>query len=718
MRWIVFAFLALFFFFSCKKYDRVNPRDGIAGVTTSEAKQVNFSTVQISSSLTSVEGVSFISQRGVCWSTNPNPTVADAFTNEGSGFGTFVSTIEGLSANTTYYFRSFASNDKTIAYGNEVSFKIIAVLNIETKAATSIGFTSATIGGKLVSNGEYTIKTKGIFWGVYPGISEKSSIIAVDQTDFDYQLINLENSKTYYYRAFALTNEGYVFGEELNFTTLGYNSPSLTTNSITSIGVNSAVSGGVITSDGASPISAKGICWSTSSNPSTSDAKTNDGSGSDNFSSKLSGLQEGMTYYVRAYATNSKGTSYGNEVSFTTYALNKPILSTNTITNISSTTALSGGTISSDGGASITAKGVCWSTTSNPTIANNKTNEGTGASNFSSQLSGLQEGTIYYVRSYATNSKGTSYGNEVSFTTTAINKPTLTTNTITNISSTRATSGGVISSDGGASISAKGICWSTSNNPTVANSKTNEGTGVGSFTSQMTGLQEGAMYYVRAYATNSKGTSYGQEVSFTANEMLIDIEGNKYKTVNIGAQVWMAENLKTAKYSNGTVIPNVTDNSQWQNNTTGAWAYYNNDASNNIKYGKLYNWYVVSPTTNGNKNICPTGWHLPSDAEWTILIDYLGGETVAGGKMKEVGTTSWNSPNTKATNTSLFTGLPGGDRDYDGNYYHIGINACFWSSTENNANNAWVRLLETNDGYASRYYFGKRNGFSIRCIRD
>jgi len=515
MRWIVFAFFGLFFFFSCKKYDRVNPRDGIAGVTTSEVKQVNFSTVQISSSLTSVEGVSFISQRGVCWSTNPNPTVADAFINEGSGFGTFLSTIEGLSANTTYYFRSFASNDKTIAYGNEVSFKIIAVLNVETKAATSIGFTAATIGGTLVSNGGYTIKTKGIFWGVYPGISEKNELITVDQSDFDYQLSNLENGKTYYYRAFALTNEGYVFGEEMNFTTLGYNSPSLTTNSITNIGENSAVSGGVITSDGASPISAKGVCWSTSSNPTITDAKTNDGSGSDNFSSKLSGLQEGTTYYVRAYATNSKGTSYGNEVSFTTYTINKPIVSTNSITNITSTNATSGGTISSDGGASITVKGICWSTTSNPTIANNKTNEGTGASNFSSQLSGLQEGTTYYVRSYATNSKGTSYGNEVSFTTTAINKPIISTNSITNISISSATSGGAVSSDGGASITAKGICWSTSSNPTLSDNPTNQGIGPASFTSQLTGLKEATKYYVRAYATNSKGTSYGNEVSFT-----------------------------------------------------------------------------------------------------------------------------------------------------------------------------------------------------------
>ena len=111
-----------------------------------------------------------------------------------------------------------------------------------------------------------------------------------------------------------------------------------------------------------------------------------------------------------------------------------------------------------------------------------------------------------------------------------------------------------------------------------------------------------------------------------------DIEGNLYKTVTIGTQQWMAENLKVSKYIDGTTIPNITDNTQWENNTTGAWSYYNNDAANNTKYGKLYNWYAVSKTTNDNKNVCPTGWYVPTDAEWTVLTDYLGGTTVAGGK--------------------------------------------------------------------------------------
>ena len=139
--------------------------------------------------------------------------------------------------------------------------------------------------------------------------------------------------------------------------------------------------------------------------------------------------------------------------------------------------------------------------------------------------------------------------------------------------------------------------------------------------------------------------------------------------------------------------------------------------TNNAKYGKLYNWYAVSKTTNGNKNVCPTGWHVPTDAEWTVLTDYLGGASVAGGKMKEVGTTNWNSPNTDATNTSLFTGLPGGSRFNSGNYYYIGYNGYWWSSSESNAYSAWYRYLGEY-GDANRGNDGKMYGFSVRCLRD
>ena len=195
-----------------------------------------------------------------------------------------------------------------------------------------------------------------------------------------------------------------------------------------------------------------------------------------------------------------------------------------------------------------------------------------------------------------------------------------------------------------------------------------------------------------------------------------DINGNNYKTVYIGTQEWMGENLKVSKYSDGTVIPNITDITKWGMLSKGAWVYYNNDASKNTKYGKLYNWYAVSKTTNSNKNLCPTGWHVPSDSEWTVLIDYLGGKKVAGGKMKEVGTTYWNSPNIDATNTSLFTGLPGGNRSPNGYYYGIGLGGNWWSSSESNTGN--IRALNYGGGDAYSGSYGKKDGLSVRCLRD
>ena len=211
-----------------------------------------------------------------------------------------------------------------------------------------------------------------------------------------------------------------------------------------------------------------------------------------------------------------------------------------------------------------------------------------------------------------------------------------------------------------------------------------------------------------------------KQLEIRQGQPITDKDGNSYKTVYIGTQQWMAENLKTSKYNDGTSIPFITDNMQWESNTTGAWAYYNNDAANNAKYGKLYNWYAVSKTTNGNKNICLTGWHVPTDAEWTVLTDYLGGASVAGGKLKEVGTTNWNSPNTEATNVSLFTGRPGGYRNGSGYYSSIGSYGNWWSSTEYGSDGAWFRSLSNGDGGVASYYdgFNLRLGFSVRCLRD
>jgi uncharacterized protein (TIGR02145 family) len=190
-----------------------------------------------------------------------------------------------------------------------------------------------------------------------------------------------------------------------------------------------------------------------------------------------------------------------------------------------------------------------------------------------------------------------------------------------------------------------------------------------------------------------------------------DIDGNVYKTVKISNQIWMAENLKTTKYNDGIAIPNITDNTAWSALTTPALCWYDNDEINKNKYGALYNWFAV----NTNK-LCPTGWHVPSDAEWTTLTTYLGGESVAGVKLKESGETHWLSPEV-ATNESGFTALSGGSREY-GTCHHIGDTGYWWSSTENSAASAYARGMFSFSNTVSRDDGYLRSGFSVRCLRD
>ena len=298
--------------------------------------------------------------------------------------------------------------------------------------------------------------------------------------------------------------------------------PTLSTTAISSVTQTTAVSGGVVSSDGNGNVTARGVVWKTSPGATVADNKTTDGTGSGSFTSNITGLNAGTTYYVRAYATNGAGTAYGNEVVFTTAAsgVALPTLTTTAVSAITQTSASSGGNISSDGGGAIISRGVAWSTSTNPTIANNINANGTGTGSFSGSLTGLNAGTTYFVRAYATNSAGTAYGNEVSFTTQVapgVVLPTLTTTAVSSIAQTTAASGGNISSDGGGPVTARGVAWSTSTNPTILNSITSDGTGIGTYSSSLTGLTANTTYFVRAYATNSAGTAYGNQVTFTTS---------------------------------------------------------------------------------------------------------------------------------------------------------------------------------------------------------
>jgi uncharacterized protein (TIGR02145 family) len=292
--------------------------------------------------------------------------------------------------------------------------------------------------------------------------------------------------------------------------------------------------------------------------------------------------------------------------------------------------------------------------------------------------------------------------------------PELSTTPLSNITSTSFVSGGIIISDGGSVILARGICWGKDHDPTISGNVTIDGSGSGSFFSTVNGLTSGTDYFIRAYATNVAGTSYGNEFIFILP--LTDNDGNIYNTIIIGSQVWMTVNLKTTKFNDDTPIPFVTDNLTWGALTSPAYCWYKNDGKNNKEnYGALYNWFTVN-----TGKLCPSGWHVPGDAEWRILTDYLGGESVASGKLKETNLAHWMAPNTGASNEYGFTARPGGYRTglSDGSFHTMGYYGWWWAGTQDNWSSGRARLMTFDAGEIESGAGLKKNGYSVRCIKD
>jgi uncharacterized protein (TIGR02145 family) len=629
--------------------------------------------------------------------------------------------------------------------------------------------------------------------------------------------------------------------------------PTVLTSQASAVTSNGATLGGMVSYDGGSLVTARGIVYDISSNPTLDDNFTNDGNGTGIFTSTLTGLSPMTNYFARAYATNSAGTRYGTEVNFTTSAavLGQPCSGIpivvdiegnvyNTVQigsqcwmsrNLATGRYKNGDTISTGlnnsvweattvgaysvynesslndslygklynnyavrdsrgicptgwhvpsaiewsslvdqlGGTSV-AGGALKSSLNNPALGG-WISPNLGASNFSGftalpgglrsfdgafseankfgvwWTSGNTSNYTCFSMNFAFGGVTNVSGNSTNRSTRRANGysvrclrdiSTVVTNPTSSVSSTGANSGGNVLSDGGVSVTARGVAYGTTQNPTTANSTTNNGSGTGVFTSTLSGLMASTLYNVRAYATNSVGTAYGNQVSFTTlappftcgTSTVVDIDNNTYNTVQIGTQCWTQSNLKVNKYRNGDTIPTGLSNSAWGNTTSGAYAIYNNDPVNDGLYGKLYNHYAVTDS----RGLCPTGWHVPSDAEWNSLVKYLdpNADTVCigcsqspivGGALKSTlmqpTPGGWNPPNTGATNSFGFTAPPGGLRDYsDGDFYDMTIRGYWWSSSVSSASNAWYRTLNYNFSNFFRFYGYRTNGFSVRCCRD
>ena len=448
-------------------------------------------------------------EKGVCWSISPNPTINDSIQIVNDGIGTFSTKIDVPFDGTTYYVRAYAKNIKGVGYGEEIEFSTLAL--VKTEEVGSITISSARCVGLVINdNSGISVTERGFCWSTDPNPTIENCTLesGAGVGSFAGIIDNLQDNTVYYVRAYA-KSKSISYGEEKCFTTIKIVSPTLTTANVTAITANSATCGGEITSDGNSPVIERGLCWSASPNPTVEDSVLIISSNSKNFKGAITGLSDGVTYYVRSFAKNSKEIGYGNEQVFTTLTIISPILDTLAISNITASSAICGGNITFDGYAPILERGICWSTSPNPTVEDNVLVINTNSMSFSDTITGLRDGTTYYVRSFAKNSKEIGYGNEQVFNTLRVVEPKVSLlSTVKEIAYNSVMCTGEITFDGYAPIIERGFCWSTSPNPTIEDNIVIVETDTTIFDGILSNLEINTYCYIRAYAKNKKSIGY------------------------------------------------------------------------------------------------------------------------------------------------------------------------------------------------------------------
>ncbi|MBO4739818.1 MAG: hypothetical protein J5606_09725, partial [Bacteroidales bacterium] len=823
-------------------------------ITTAMASRIIDTAATCGGNITS-DGGATVTVRGICWSTSPNPTLNDNHTSDSIGRGTFSSRITGLTANTTYYVRAYATNVVGTIYGDEISFTtnnvpfsvsdsnkiVFAPGNLQWSATgthttadgtatgtwrfaanqwDTIGIDNANIDSNYTGwidlfgwgtsgydnkypymtsttssdygNGKNDILGTNYDWGVYNAIYNPQtnttdvpgSWRTITKDEWDY-LINTRTTTSGIRYAQASVNgvNGLIIVPD-NWSTSIYTlnstnttNANYTTNTITAADWTNMEQAGCIflpaagRRDGTSVLNVGSYGYSWSGTYSSSS-----GAYYLYFNSSNLGLSSGISrYYGRSVRlVRSAETNPSSSIAL-------PVIVTNDISNITDSSADCGGNASDDGGDIIIVRGVCWSISPNPTINDNHTKDGSSTGSFTSSITGLTAGTTYYVRAYATNSKGTAYGNEITFTTNPI-LPSLTTIVASNITATSADCGGNISNDGGATVTARGICWSTSPNPTISDNHTSDGSGIGSFTSNIIGLTQGITYYVRAYATNIVGTAYGNEISFTASNT---IENNSF-SISSGYKIVLAPgNLQwsatgTHATAEGTAAGTWrfaanqwdtigTDNANIDSNYTGwidlfGWGTsgYDNkypymtsttetdygNGKNDI-LGTNYDWGVYNAIYNPHTNTTdePGTWRILTKDEWYYLMKTR--STSSGIRYAKASVNgvngliivpdNWstsiytlNSTNTTKANytTNTITAADWTNMEQAGCIFlpaagrrgtsvnFVGSEGYYWAGTYNNSGYAYN--LNFNSSYLdpSNHSSYRNLGFSVRLVRS
>ena len=636
------------------------------------------------------DGGATVTERGVKWYASDNPETGYTKLVSGSGTGDFTTTITDLEPGTTYNVRAYAINSVGMDLGYELSFTTLS--GLETSTVTDYD-----------GNTYQTIKIGEQWWMAenlkVTNYSDGTQIPLITNNTEWGDLVDNNTDRAYCYYNNNANNETETYGALYTWA--------------------AAMNGNESSSN--NPSGVQGVCPTGWHLPSDDEWKELE-------------IYLGMSQ-TEADEIDWRGTDEGGklkEIGITNWT------SPNTgATNESGFTARPGGTRHEGDGLfyGINSWGEWWTSTEESGI------------NAWARYPYYNNSKIF--RSISNKSHGFSVRCIKNESTTS-SLPELTTTPISDITETTATCGGNITDDGGSAVTERGVCWSTSTNTTITDNSTSDGSGAGTFISSISGLTANTTYYVRAYATNSVGTAYGDEVNFTTNDeagtgTVTDYDGNTYQTVIIGNQEWMAENLQVTHYYDGTEIPLVMDNTEWanlgDNNTDRAYCYYNNNTNGEAEtYGALYTWAaamngenssIINPS--GVQGICPTGWHLPSDAEWKELEMYLG---ITPSEVDNEGYRGTNEGSNLAGNASLwnngilesnaefgksgFAALPGGGRGYgiDGIASTLGDAANFWSATERYQDSPWSRLIKYNNTAVFRYGYLKSNGFSVRCLKD